>query len=388
MKPFEEVDALKAKLEAHRPLDPGRAAAVREKFRLEWTYHSNAIEGNTLTLSETRFMLLEGITVGKGKPLSDYIEAVDHAEAIDYLEEVIRGKKDITEGFIRELHGFLFKGQPKDKKDEVKPGKYKDRDNHVILPDGSIHFFTPHLKVPEEMGAMMRWYEEEGPGLHAIELASLLHHRFVAIHPFNDGNGRTARLLMNLILMREGYEPAIIRLEERADYFEALRQADEGNATPFILMVERAVARSLQLKLDVIEGRTVFDEKDLAKRVKSFSQRMAELERHYELSQDELNREREECIKKLGGHLKKKIDEFVRNHQSDFHFRTGNHELDAEAILMNRLYHLSPLLQIGHAGFFISALFDKEGIKKQRFPDHSDIAFHVFGTKDKVVLTS
>ncbi len=273
---FAQVDALKARLDSHRPLDVNRVSAVREKFRIEWTYHSNAIEGSSMTLSETAFFLREGLT-SKGKPLSEYLEAKNHAEALDYLEEVVAQKHPLTERLIKDFHTLVMQdtkfievkglfGQRVKKR--VEPGAYKYDDNHVIRLDGTIHYFCDYLQVPGEMERLIGWYEEQKERLHPIELAARFHHKLVAIHPFTDGNGRVARLIMNLILMQQGYTPAIIRMEDREEYYKALEAADgergeryvsvfeqEGDYGPLIEIVEREVVRTLTLTLGVAEGR-------------------------------------------------------------------------------------------------------------------------------------
>ncbi len=121
--------------------------------------------------------------------------------------------------------------------------------------DGTIHRFCEHTRVTGEMERLIDWYEEHHKQLHPVELASEIHHRLVAIHPFADGNGRVARLVMNLILMQADYVPAIIRDEDREEYYTALEAADEGNIEPLLAMVEGEVARTLRLMLDVVEGR-------------------------------------------------------------------------------------------------------------------------------------
>lgn len=236
-------------------------AMIAEKLNIEWTFHSNAIEGNTLTLQETSFFLREGLTV-EGKPLQDFLEARNHLEAIHFLQGCLQ--REITEGLIKEIHALLLRGidtiqigsGPTAVRKPIHPGQYKYDNNHVLLPDGTIHRYCDHLQVPGEMERLILWQQEHAGLLHPIELAVGFHHRLVAIHPFTDGNGRVARLLMNLILMRHDYPPAVIRNEERRRYYAALRAADDGDLSPFSDLVAEAVLITLRVMLAVIENRT------------------------------------------------------------------------------------------------------------------------------------
>jgi len=282
---FEELDEMKSHLDSLRPIDPDKMAAIQQKLKIEWTYNSNAIEGNTLTLQETAFFLREGLT-SKGKPLSQFLEAKDHVEAISFLEEVVHERKSLTERLIKDFHAivmqdskYVFIGPPENTiRKRVEPGKYKYDNNHVVKLDGTIHYYTDYLQVPGEMERLIGWYEENKGTMHPVELASRLHHKLVAIHPFTDGNGRVTRLVMNLILMQAGYEPAVIRNEDRMEYYEALDLADKGEYAPFISMVERETYRTMKMVVDVVEGREAFGKEDLKRMVKGFSEKVKKLD--------------------------------------------------------------------------------------------------------------
>lgn len=276
MSTWDDADALKAALDRYRPINREKMAIITEKLNLEWTYHSNAIEGNTLTLAETQFFLREGLTV-EGKPLHDFVAARNHHQAIQYLQECL--DRNINEALVREIHGLLLRGidsitigtGPDAFEKAIYPGTYKYDNNHVLLPDGSIHWYCDHLQVPGEMERLIQWYEQQRGHLHPIQLAAGFHHRLVAIHPFTDGNGRVSRLLMNLILMQHQYPPAVIRNEERRAYFAALRDADAGDLTPFAELVAEAVARTLRLMLDVVEGRIGLTPEDVRAKIERLS---------------------------------------------------------------------------------------------------------------------
>ena len=254
---FQKLDKLKKELDGFRPLSSDLMEVIDEKFKIDWTYNSNAIEGNTLTLQETAFFLQHGLT-SKGRTLKEYLEAQNHAEAIDRMKDIIQQNRSITEGLIKELHALLLRGidfiwvGPKSNKvkKEIFQGKYKTKPNHVITLNGKIHKYCEPLSVPEEMEKLV-WFINNS-GLHPVEVSALTHHKFVAVHPFDDGNGRVGRLLMNLILMKNGYLPVVIKNEKREEYYRALMKADSGDVREFVNIIIREEATSLQIVVNVI----------------------------------------------------------------------------------------------------------------------------------------
>lgn len=256
------VDDLLVKIDAFRPFSKEILALWQERLRIDWTYNSNAIEGNTLTYGETAFFLREGLT-SEGRPLKDYIEAKNHAEAIDYLQDVVRAKRRITEGFIKELHGLLLRdidhtiAKGADGKLIRKPlsaGKYKVWPNHVLTLSGTIHRYTEPIKVLDEMQDLLRWFKG-CEHLHPVERAALFHYRFVRIHPFDDGNGRMARLLMNLILMQEGYPPCVVRMNKRREYLQSLEHADDTDSTnAFVRVIAGELIQTERTMLRALAG--------------------------------------------------------------------------------------------------------------------------------------
>jgi Fic family protein len=155
-----------------------------------------------------------------------------------------------VEGLIKEMHAILFQGIKV--QSENIGGEYKKRDNHVLTISGQIQHYTPHMQVQGEMEKLIHWYEEHMASLHPIELATIFHHKLVAIHPFLDGNGRLSRLCMNFIVMKFGYPPVIIRQENRQDYYSALEAADQGELQPFIRLVADEAQRSLEVIEDAL----------------------------------------------------------------------------------------------------------------------------------------
>ncbi len=234
------VDDAKARLDAARPLPPHTVASLRDKLALEWTYHSNAIEGNTLTLRETK-VVLEGITVG-GKSIREHFEATNHRDAILYVEEIVTKNEELSEWLIKNIHSLVLKGI-----DEGEAGRYR-RENVVIA--GASTTPPSFLHLPEKMASLLDWYKGAS-AMHPITRAAVLHARFEDIHPFIDGNGRTGRLLMNLELMKAGYAPAVIRKEDRLAYYDAL---DEGCTTANYDGITQLLATAVHRSLDVYLG--------------------------------------------------------------------------------------------------------------------------------------
>jgi Fic family protein len=263
MEELKTIDDMRARIDAFRPFCKEHLALWQERLRIDWTYNSNAIEGNTLTYGETAFFLREGLT-SEGKPLKDYVEAKNHAEAIDYLHEVVESKRPLTEGFIKELHGLLLRGiehtlaKGADGKLLHKPlhaGMYKVRPNHVLTLSGVVHQYTEPMKVVDEMQELLAWLQKNGKR-HAVERAAIFHYRFVCIHPFDDGNGRMARLLMNLLLMQAGYPPCVVRNSKRKEYLQSLERADStGSTNAFLHLLAGELIHTEEMMLKVLEGR-------------------------------------------------------------------------------------------------------------------------------------
>jgi Fic family protein len=239
------IDEKLRKLNSYRPLPESAVKKIREKFEIEMTYNSNAIEGNSLTLKETYLVISEGITI-KGKPLKDHLEAKNHKEALDYLYELIakENKPTISEILIRSLNQIVMQSI-----DKEWAGKYR---NSSVIIAGAEHKPPEAADVPRLMNDLMDFIKENRNKLHPIELAAIVHHKLVFIHPFFDGNGRTARLAMNIILMQNGYPLAIILKNDRKKYYNALSKADKGNLEDFISFVAKSTERSLDIYLEAL----------------------------------------------------------------------------------------------------------------------------------------
>lgn len=241
---FEQIDQKKALLDAKRPLPKYTLSSLREKLLLEWTYHSNAIEGNTLTLKETK-VVLEGITVG-GKTMREHLEVINHRNAITYVEEIVQSKEPLSEWQIKNLHHLILKGI-----NDAYAGVY--RDQQVII-SGAKHTSPEPLIIKEQMEHLMNWYNQDTNQMHPVTRGAMLHAIFVGIHPFIDGNGRVSRLLLNLELMKDGFPPMVIKVENRLDYYEALDNAHtQEDYNDFIHLVAKEVEGSLDLYLETID---------------------------------------------------------------------------------------------------------------------------------------
>lgn len=218
---LQQIAAKKAELDRLRPQAPHGLENLNQCYDIELTYTSNAIEGNTLTAAETRMVVEHGITIG-GKPLKDHLEAVDHFEALHYVRDLARQTVPLRETDIRNLHRLVMQ-----RSDPDMAGSYANQSRHVEV-DGGRHDFPSPAEVPALMGDFAQWL---GAAPTTPETAFTAHRRLVDIHPFNDGNGRTARLLMNLVLLRGGYPPVAVRPQDRPAYISALQDAQAGRGT-------------------------------------------------------------------------------------------------------------------------------------------------------------
>lgn len=232
-------------LNALRPIPTAALAKIREQFQLEMTYNSNAIEGNSLTLKETFWVIQHGLTI-KGKPLKDHLEAKNHQEALEFLYELVghKSKKTISEHQIRQLHQLVVKESQSDV-----AGKY--RDGQVMIT-GTDHVPPPAYEISPLMNDLVNWYRKNRKKYHVVELAAILHHKLAYIHPFWDGNGRTARLVMNILILEAGYPLAIVLKNDRKRYYRVLALADKGRYGPLCEFIAQAVLRSITIYLQAL----------------------------------------------------------------------------------------------------------------------------------------
>jgi len=242
---FEKLDDLLKKLNEYRPLTEGEIKRLRDEFLIDFTYNSNAIEGNTLTLQETALVLQEGITIDK-KPLKEHLEVIGHKEAFFYIEELVKKKVTLSENIIKDIHSIVLMDKPQDR------GKYR-RIPVTIL--GTAHEPPGPYLVPILMEQLISEYNEKMKDKHIIEKVALFHLQFETIHPFIDGNGRTGRLIMNFELMKEGYPPINIKFKDRKRYYNCFRNFHLNNSNPQMLieMIKEYVEEELERYISVLE---------------------------------------------------------------------------------------------------------------------------------------
>lgn len=262
---FEQADALRQAINSLKGASPPLWQTIVARLRTDWTYHSCGIEGSTLTRDETHFFLSEGLTV-EGKPFKDFLDAKNHAEGVDLLFDVVANQRPVSEGLIKELNALLLHGvshtparTPAGHRVQkpAHPGLYKSAPNHVQKADGTIHHYVEPLHVQSEMEQLCGWINGSLERLHPILISAVAHYNMVRIHPFDDGNGRGARLLMNLVLLHKGYFPAVVRVEAKRQYLQALNDADNGNLAPFVSFIADAVITTNESVLEVLEGKSV-----------------------------------------------------------------------------------------------------------------------------------
>ena len=240
---FKEIDELKKILDGYRPLNSDILKHIQEYYKIGLTYTSNAIEGNTLDLAETKVVLEDGLTIN-GKPLKDHLEAMGHAGAFDLLLK-LADNGIITENDIKALHNLFYS-----KIDNTLAGCYRTK--QVIVTGADVDF-----PMPSEIGGKMKKFindiYELKQSVHPVEYAAMIHALFVNIHPFIDGNGRVARLLMNLALLQAGYNITVIPPVVRADYIRALQHSNHNDFKPFVNFISEMVLESQKEYLRIVK---------------------------------------------------------------------------------------------------------------------------------------
>ena len=244
-KMFETLTAKKLKLDTFRPLPKEVIQNLDEWYKVELTYTSNAIEGNTLSRQETAMVVEKGITV-QGKTLKEHLEAINHAEALDFIKTLAAKKREeITESDVNKIHWLILKGIDDDNAGKYRKVQVKISGSDVELPIA--------VKIPELMENFCRWLKDKNSD-HPVKIGADAHFKLVSIHPFIDGNGRTARLLMNLLLIQQGYPPAVIRKEDRQSYINAIEKGQKtGDLSDYYKIIVEAADRSLDVYLKILE---------------------------------------------------------------------------------------------------------------------------------------
>lgn len=237
-KQLERIHEKKRELDKKRPIPSYVLKSIKDSLSIEWTYNSNSIEGNTLTLQETKMVIEDGFTI-KGKSLREHFEVVNHQEAIEFVESLASNEYVLNKLDILSIHHLVLQKIEKDF-----AGKYRTSGVRI----SGANFVPPNaLKVDEFVSELIDFANDSEVDI--LIRSAIFHHRFVWIHPFFDGNGRTARLLLNLILMKSGFPPAIILKNDRKKYYDALNQANNQDYSKLVLLILQAVERTLDIYL-------------------------------------------------------------------------------------------------------------------------------------------
>lgn len=290
-----KVDSLKAGLTALKPLSSENEKRLDKKFRLEFNYNSNHLEGNTLTYGETELLLIFDNTTGNHN-LREYEEMKGHDVAFNLIKSFAKDKeRDLLEKDIKDLNQIILvrpfwkdaiteSGQATRR--EIQVGEYKSFPNSVRLPNGEIFEYASPSDTPMLMGDLMQWYRENKNEMHPVILACLFHYKLVRIHPFDDGNGRVSRLLMNYVLLNNDFPPVIIKSKEKATYLNALQIADTGNPNVLIEFIANQVIWSLELSIKAAKGESIEEESDFEKELALIQKRMQNIDKTPSFSED------------------------------------------------------------------------------------------------------
>ena len=330
-----EIDRLKAELDELRPLSPDAAGRLAQKLRIEWNYHSNAIEGNSLTLGETRMLILHGLTA-RGKPMRDHLDIEGHDNAVAAIEEAVREGDALNQAFIRNLHRVLLKepyetpAEAPDGHRTMRPisvGQYKTVPNNVRTQTGEMHHFAPPERVQSMMSDLIDWHRsKEAQGEHPVAVAATFHYRFVEIHPFDDGNGRMARLLMNLILMKYGYTIAMVQRDGRDRYIAEIEQVQATeDLSGFIAYIAECCRYSLELHLRAARGESIEDPDDIDREIAIFKRSMAATSDGDDLVQ--ARQLAQEVLLPLYSYFRQKTEAFAKYFE--------NHNIDGKVVTVN-----------------------------------------------------
>jgi len=255
---FARLEEKKKLLNLSRPLPKIALQKIKEALSIEWAYNSNGIEGNTLTLRETQMVLQEGVTV-KGKSLREHFEAKNHEKALLYLYEIVDKNYQLNSRDILEIHALILR---------TIEDEYAGRLRNAGVRISGANFTPPNArKVADLLDELILFTLKNPLKLNIIELATIFHHKFVWIHPFFDGNGRTVRLVMNLLLLKEGYTPAIILRNDRKKYYTALNTANKGNYGKLMLLMCQSIERTLNIYINALPNSDT-DYKEISNLVK------------------------------------------------------------------------------------------------------------------------
>lgn len=276
---IKSIDLQKQIIDDQRPFSEELENKIFQKLKLDWNYNSNAIEGNQLTYGETIAFLNFGLTA-KGKPFKDHLDIKGHNEAIQFMLQLIKEKRPFSETDIKDLHKILLV-EPYHSKTispegleflkEIKIGQYKTSPNHVKTISGDIHYYTDPENVSYEMNQLLEWLRNsEEQNLHPVIISAVFHHKFTAIHPFDDGNGRLARILSNFILLKNNFPVIVIKNSAKNQYYAALNIADNGIYDDIVKLFAENISHSFDIIQRAINGENINEPDDLDKEIELF----------------------------------------------------------------------------------------------------------------------
>lgn len=273
------IDNQKAEIDAHRPFSKELENKIFQKLKLDWNYNSNAIEGNQLSYGETVAFLNFGLTA-KGKPFKDHLDIKGHNEAIGFMLQLIKEDRPLSESDIKDLHKIILVEPYLSKtispegiefQKEIKIGQYKTSPNHVMTISGDTHYYTNPEEVAFEMNNLLEWYRNaESENLHPVIISTVFHHKFTSIHPFDDGNGRLARILSNFILLKHQYPVLVIKNKDKTLYYSALNIADNGIYQDLVKLFTENIGYSFEIMQRAIRGENINEADDLDKEIELF----------------------------------------------------------------------------------------------------------------------
>lgn len=276
---IKSIDEQKQLIDSNRPFSSELENKIFQKLKLDWNYNSNAIEGNQLSYGETIAFLNFGLTA-KGKPFKDHLDIKGHNEAIGFMLQLIKEDRPLSESDIKDLHKIILVEPYFSKtispegiefQKEIKIGQYKTSPNHVQTVSGDIHYYTNPEEVAFEMNNLLEWYRTvEEENLHPIIISAIFHHKFTSIHPFDDGNGRLARILSNFILLKHQYPVIVIKNKDKVQYYSALNIADNGIYEDLVKLFAENIGFSLDIMQKAINGENINEADDLDKEIELF----------------------------------------------------------------------------------------------------------------------
>ena len=312
----EQIDLLQQKINSYGELSPDVKKKINYKFRLDWNYYSNSMEGNTLTKEETRSVMVGNITVD-GKPISDVMEMRGHDNIISEIIKIGKGEIRLSEKRIKDIHKGIMHEEDETEKDKI--GKWKTKSNYIINYKGEHFDFLPPSEVPEKIHALLdktnaaidaiNNNKKNAP--HPLDVALQFHLDYVLIHPFYDGNGRTARILTNLLLISFGYPPFWVKTDERSIYNQYIGdiQGYDGKPNLFFDYVSDLILRSQQLVLDAIAGKDIEEPDDIDKKVAMLDRMLEGMDEEIQLTKNEIVMQ--QILKEVVGPLFRKVFEKV-----------------------------------------------------------------------------